>query len=614
MKQSLRTQLKFLSIFSAILAVIVGLVGFICARKMHAGELAIMLHSKAQTNQVHADMLHDGIRGDVLYALLNANSDQAVRVSIREGLEEHASLFREALEDNARLELPEHIRQEIAALRPTLDAYLASARNMVDLAFTDVNAATAGLAQFEQDFSELEGPMESLSSKIESEIHSIQNTDAQLYVIAQFSIVGALVLGAVTILALGLRLGRRISQRTDALVQHTQAIARGELRDQPLDGAQDELALIATALNETVRSLQTLLKEAEQLTQAAREGRLSVRADASGVQGQYRDLCQGMNAMLDGIVAPVNEAREVMAKVARQDLTARIRGEYSGDHALIKESVNTAVTQMQKAIGSISANARSLENSTVALTEVSKAIGTSSETSSTQVMVVSQAAEEIHRNVQTVASATTQMSSAIEEISRQSAEATRVASNAVDVARETDETVRKLGESSAQIDQVVKLITAIAGQTNLLALNATIEAARAGEAGKGFVVVASEVKNLAKETSRATEEISQKISAIQAETHTAVQAIARISEVIGRVNEINTSIAAAVEEQTATTNEISRNIEEVAKGTSQIAEGINNVAGTAQHTASSAQRTDSTARELSGMASSLRGIVEQFRS
>jgi methyl-accepting chemotaxis protein len=578
MKQSLRTQLKFLSIFSAILAVIVGLVGFICARKMHAGELAIMLHSKAQTNQVHADMLHDGIRGDVLYALLNANSDQAVRVSIREGLEEHASLFREALEDNARLELPEHIRQEIAALRPTLDAYLASARHMVDLAFTDVNAATAGLAQFEQDFSELEGPMESLSSKIESEIHSIQNTDAQLYVIAQFSIVGALVLGAVTILALGLRLGRRISQRTDALVQHTQAIARGELRDQPLDGAQDELALIATALNETARSLQTLLKEAEQLTQAAREGRLSVRADASGVQGQYRELCQGMNAMLDGIVAPVNEAREVMAKVARQDLTARIRGEYSGDHALIKESVNTAVTQMQK------------------------------------VMVVSQAAEEIHRNVQTVASATTQMSSAIEEISRQSAEATRVASNAVDVARETDETVRKLGESSAQIDQVVKLITAIAGQTNLLALNATIEAARAGEAGKGFVVVASEVKNLAKETSRATEEISQKISAIQAETHTAVQAIARISEVIGRVNEINTSIAAAVEEQTATTNEISRNIEEVAKGTSQIAEGINNVAGTAQHTASSAQRTDSTARELSGMASSLRGIVEQFRS
>ncbi|MFM7281332.1 MAG: HAMP domain-containing protein, partial [Planctomycetia bacterium] len=330
MKQSLRTQLTFLSIFSAILAVIVGMVGFICARKMHASETAIMTHATAQTNQVHADMLHDGIRGDVLYALLNAKSDQAVRVSIREGLEEHAALFREALEDNARLELPEHIRREIAALRPTLDSYLASARNMMDLAFTDVNAATAGLAQFEQDFSALEGPMESLSSKIEAEIHSIQSADAQLYVIAQVSIVGALVLGAVTILALGLRLGRRISQRTDALVQHTQAIARGELRDQPLDGAQDELALIATALNETASSLQTLLKKAEQLTRAVREGRLSVRADASGVQGQYRDLCLGMNAMLDGLVAPVNEAREVMAKVASQDLTARIRGEYSG--------------------------------------------------------------------------------------------------------------------------------------------------------------------------------------------------------------------------------------------------------------------------------------------
>ncbi|MDP3892392.1 methyl-accepting chemotaxis protein, partial [Nocardioides sp.] len=166
---------------------------------------------------------------------------------------------------------------------------------------------------------------------------------------------------------------------------------------------------------------------------------------------------------------------------------------------------------------------------------------------------------------------------------------------------------------SAEIGQVIKVITSIAQQTNLLALNATIEAARAGDAGKGFAVVANEVKELAKETARATEDIGQKIEAIQSDTQGAVSAIAEISEVIGRINDIQTTIASAVEEQTATTNEIARSVTEAAAGANGIAEDVTRVASAADDTRQGAQNTLQSATDLTGMATELKQLVEQFR-
>jgi methyl-accepting chemotaxis protein len=174
-------------------------------------------------------------------------------------------------------------------------------------------------------------------------------------------------------------------------------------------------------------------------------------------------------------------------------------------------------------------------------------------------------------------------------------------------------TINKLGESSAQIGHVIKVITSIAEQTNLLALNATIEAARAGEAGKGFAVVANEVKELAKETARATEEIGRKVAAIQGDTGSVVDAIAEIGRIIGQINEIQTTIATAVEEQTATTSEIGRNVQEAAKGSTEIAENISGVAQAAQSTSSGATETQASAGELSRMAGELKRLVGQFR-
>jgi methyl-accepting chemotaxis protein len=176
----------------------------------------------------------------------------------------------------------------------------------------------------------------------------------------------------------------------------------------------------------------------------------------------------------------------------------------------------------------------------------------------------------------------------------------------------TNETVKKLGESSKEIGNVVKVITSIAQQTNLLALNATIEAARAGEAGKGFAVVANEVKELAKQTAKATKEIGQKIDAIQGDTNGAVQAIEEISTIINKINEFSDSIAAAVEEQTVTTNEISRSVNEAAKGVHDIAQNIGGVAVAAKDTTRGAHDLQTASQELTQMASRLQSVVSRF--
>src|SRR5208282_2514698 len=220
---------------------------------------------------------------------------------------------------------------------------------------------------------------------------------------------------------------------------------------------------------------------------------------------------------------------------------------------------------------------------------------------------------QVSKNVASVASASEEMQVSIREISKNANDSARVAKNAVSVAHTTNETMKKLGESSREIGNVIKVITSIAQQTNLLALNATIEAARAGEAGKGFAVVANEVKELAKETAKATEDIGAKVQAIQNDAKGAVQAIDEITTVIGRINDIQNTIASAVEEQTGTTNEISRNISETAKGSSDIASNITGVASAATETQHSAAASLKAPQEPSQLAVKLAGVVSQFQ-
>jgi methyl-accepting chemotaxis protein len=295
------------------------------------------------------------------------------------------------------------------------------------------------------------------------------------------------------------------------------------------------------------------------------------------------------------------------------DLTARLRANGRDEVGEVCLWFNMFVEKLEGIIRAMGENAQGLASAAEELTAVSQQMASTAEETSAQAGVVSGASEQVSRNVQTAATGTEEMTGSIKAIAKNASEAAKVAQHAVQVAAKTNITVAKLGDSSGEIGQVIKVINSIAEQTSLLALNATIEAARAGEAGKGFAVVANEVKELAKQTGKATEDIALKVQSIQASTMEAVETIGSIGRVIHQVSEISSTIAAGVEEQSATTNEISRNVAEAARGVGEITANVSRVAEAAKGTAGGASDTQEAAGNLARMATELQNLVGQFK-
>ncbi|SES48675.1 methyl-accepting chemotaxis protein [Actinokineospora terrae] len=368
-----------------------------------------------------------------------------------------------------------------------------------------------------------------------------------------------------------------------------------------------------------------ILKVTAELTKSidARMEALKAEADSSQETGSWVLAATLGVALLLAVVLSVWATRSVvrplasvvrtLRKVEDGDLTSRVGLRTTDEIGQVGAAVDSTIESLRSTVTGLSQHAGSLATASEELSRVSTEIAASANDASTQAGAVTDAAAQVLQNVDTVATGGTEMGESIRQIANNASEAADVASKAVTVAEQTNQTVAKLGVSSSEIGNVVKAITSIAEQTNLLALNATIEAARAGDAGKGFAVVAGEVKDLAQETAKATEDIIARVEAIQSDTANAISAIGEIVSTVGRISDFQIVIAAAVEEQTATTNEMNRNLAEAASSSRAISTNITGVATATSTTTAGVHHWQLAATELAQMSGEMHATVAKFQ-
>ncbi|MGE4660762.1 MAG: methyl-accepting chemotaxis protein, partial [Arenicellales bacterium] len=328
----------------------------------------------------------------------------------------------------------------------------------------------------------------------------------------------------------------------------------------------------------------------------------------------------GIGAVVSGRLAhqiayPLQDMVDKVRDIAEGegDLTARVHAETRDEIGELAGWINEFLGKLQELIRGVGDTTMSLADASGNLTETSEAMSGSASTTSQQATRVTEAAEQVSASTNNAAAAVEEIQVSITEIARNAHSAAEVASSGVHAVESANDTVEKLGTSSADIGKIINVITSIAEQTNLLALNATIEAARAGDAGKGFAVVASEVKDLAKETAKATEDISGRIAAIQNDATDAVEAIGKISTVINEISALQSSIAAAVEEQSATMGVMAESVHQTASASDNIVQNIKVVAGAAGATMQGAGQAQGASEELREVSFRMSNLIERFK-
>ena len=481
------------------------------------------------------------------------------RAEIRKIIDAEMKLYRERIEDvgttrdeQARAMMPA-VHEAMAAYTKDIEDMLRLADGAKDVQLSDQpqrlrDSALKGRVTAEKLKANIARVVDRLNDRVD---YFAKAATEEYETVSRFMIVAATV-GILLGMSAGFMVGQfGISKPMRALVGLLQRLAKGEDIDISGTERKDEIGETARAVNE----IKEMLAE-----KARREAAAKAEQDRIAAEQRKRDMY-------------------------------RLADDFEGAVGEIIQTVSSAATEMEASANSLTTTAeRTQELSTV----------------------VAAAAEEASANVQSVASASEELTSSVNEISRQVQASARIATEAVDQSRKTNDRVTELSKAASLIGDVVELINTIAGQTNLLALNATIEAARAGEAGRGFAVVASEVKALAEQTAKATGEIGKQIAGMQTATVESVGAIKEIGETIGRMSEISSTIASAVEEQGAATQEISRNVQQAALGTTQVSSNIADVQRGASETGSASTQVLSAAQSLSVESTRLKTEVQNF--
>ena len=433
--------------------------------------------------------------------------------------------------------------------------------------------------------------LEKVKTAYDKQSKRIQKAEAEAKLISRGSRLQILAIGAGAVL-IGLFAAIAILRSVVSPIKKTmavlEAVASGDLSQTLQIESRDEIATMADSLNTAVIALKKSMDEVQFLH--LRE------------QQQAQELEHKIDALLGAVAA-----------ASQGDLCQRIVVKGSDSVGKIGEAMEQLLDNFRSSIATFSQSAESLASTSRELHSVGQRMSGNAEETAAQARLLSGSASDVSSSLQTVAASSEEMTASIKEIAVNASQAAMIALSAVSIGEETTKVMGRLGGSSQEIGDVIKVITSIAQQTNLLALNATIESARAGEAGKGFAVVANEVKELAKATAISTQDIGDKIIAIQADTKGAIAAIEKMVSVIARISEISSTIAAAVEQQTATTNEIGRHVSEAACGSDAIARSISRTADVAQNTTEGADKSQRTAQQLAQMAADFQKLVERFK-
>jgi methyl-accepting chemotaxis protein len=615
---------------------LVGLTAFWALSRTASANRHAELDGSVRRAEALAEFNRAGIRGDVFAALYaSEQSGTRERTVILKRLEEHAASLRESVAEIERMNDAPLVEEQVRKVGPLVDAYLAASRQIAAEAFSDRAAAVASVAAFEGGWVTLSTEMRKLSDLIVADAEETAYAQKDTSRNAVIAIFAVMFLGALAALDLAWRTSRRIAGTVTAVAESVEklrsgcltsfgngveAAARGELSYEIATGVDplevrgdDEIADLGHTFNsmleqtsgaigsfEEVRAtLRDLTAEMATLVEAARNGRLAERGDAEKFRGAYRELIEGINATLDAVVDPVNEAATVLERVAEKDLTARVEGEYRGDHARIKEALNGALDDLGEALAQVSAAAGQ--------------VGSASEQINAGSQALAQSASDQACSLEEVSSSLQEMSSMSKQNSANSREANSLAEAARGATQRgmasmgrLSEAVERIKASADHTAKIIKTIDEIAFQTNLLALNAAVEAARAGEAGKGFAVVAEEVRNLAMRSAEAARNTSELIEGSVKNAEEGVElnreVLRNLEEISGQVNkvrEVMGEIAAASEQQT--------------QGVGQINIAVEQMNSLTQASAANSEESASAAEELSSQAGVMLGLVRQFQ-